>query len=81
MSKEERYLQEVLERLMERGKAARDASRSDQASAEGREEFLAGVSQGYYEVVSFMLGQLDAFDISRSSVGVPDIMSVEADLL
>jgi len=81
MTTEQHYLQEVFERLLERGRAARDAAQAQRESNGDREEFLSGVSQGYYEVVSYMLGQLDAFDISRSSVGMPDILSPEDELL
>lgn len=81
MTTEQYYLQEVFERLLERGKAAREAARAQRESNGEKADFLSGVSQGYYEIVTYMLGQLDAFDISRSSVGVPDILSSEDELL
>lgn len=81
MTAEQHYLREVFERLLERGKMAREGARAQRESSSEKADFLSGVSQGYYEVVTYMLGQLDAFDISRSSVGVPDIFSPEDELL
>lgn len=81
MTTEQYYLREVFERLFERGKTAREEARAQRESSSENAEFLSGVSQGYYEVVTYMLGQLDAFDISRSSVGLPDILSPEDELL
>lgn len=81
MTAEQYYLREVFERILERGRAARHAARQQRESNRDQAEFLSGVSQGYYEVVAYMLGQLDAFDIPRSSVGVPDIISPEDELL
>jgi hypothetical protein len=79
--KEQLYLRDVLSDLFARAREARESARQEAAKAPGDAGFEAGRLQGYYEVLSVLVGQLDAFGIPRSSVGVPDILSLEKELL
>ena len=82
MSAADHYLRDVLYNLLERGRKA-GARYAQQRAAAGEEgaQFQAGVAMGYYEVLSHMLGQLDAFGIDRSTLGVPNDLDLEGELL
>ena len=71
MGATDNYLREVIQLLMDRASEAK--SRRDAARKSGdklQAAFEEGRTNGYYEVVSTILGQLDTFGIARTSVGV-----------
>ena len=76
----ENYLRDVIPMVLERAREATEKARR-QGAADAAGEFIAGRREAYYEVVSTLLGQLDAFGIPRSSVGVPDEFDPERALL
>lgn len=74
------YIRDALEELLQRARAAAaTAKESRKAGANGA--FEAGVAQGYYEALSVLLNRLDAFGINRTSVGVPEELKLEKELL
>lgn len=72
------YLRDVLPELLSRARTAREESRRAVSADPG---FAAGRAQAYYEVVSHLLGQLQAFGIDRAAVGIDQQLDVERDLL
>ena len=67
------YVRDVLFELVQRARAAREAVRAGkEAGGSGRAEYEAGRAFAYYEVVSFMLQQLEAFQLPRGHYDVPD---------
>ena len=80
MGMSENLLRDVLATLVERAhtaKAAVAASAPDTYEA----GFAAGRAAAYYEVVSHVVNQVDAFGLPRSAVGLPIDYSAEHDLL
>jgi hypothetical protein len=61
------YLRDALTELIDRARALRDLSESDEAA----KAFHEGRITAYYEVVSYMLQQLDAFGMSRERYEIP----------
>lgn len=81
-TRETNYLRDVLAELLERAREARNES--VRAKTSGRHDdsaFHAGKCQGYYETLSVLAQQLDAFGIDRESVGLPTDLNLEAELL
>jgi len=74
------YVSDVFRLLLERAHVARQKAH-DQSAGPEDSAFAAGLMQGYYETISVMLGQLEAFGIERASVAVPEDLSPERDLL
>ena len=62
----ENYLFDVIPELVERASAARAEARQKPTA----DEFAAGRALAYYEVVSYLLAQLEAFGIDRKAVRV-----------
>jgi len=79
--KEVNYLREVFSLLLERARSAKDEVDDRSSSDPAAEAFSRGRVQGYYEALSVILGQLDAFGIDRSDVGVPNELNLERDLI
>ncbi len=78
--RERNYLQDIFADLLQQ---AREAKRRAQV-AEGVDcsrEFEHGRALAFYEVLSTMLNQLDAFQIPRDVVGVPESLDLENELL
>jgi hypothetical protein len=80
MNTEQNYLSDVLSMLIERGRTAK-ARAADERKAGRSGDFDAGRTQGYYETLSTMLNQLDAFGIERRLVGLPEDLNLERELL
>jgi len=79
-SRELNLLRDLLPTLLERGRqAGAEARRTSGAAADG--VFERGRAQAYYEVLSSIVSQLDAFGVERDSVGVPDRLDLEGELL
>jgi hypothetical protein len=76
----ENLLRDVLAALIDR---AREAKAAVGQSAPDTYEagFAAGRAAAYYEVVSHVINQAEAFDVPRSAVGLPVGYSAEQDLL
>jgi hypothetical protein len=76
------YLQDALPELVAR---ARDAKAKAVAQAQAADAadvaFERGRALAYYEVVSHLIGQLDAFGIERGDVGLDPSYDVDRDLL
>jgi len=67
------YVRDVPFELVHKARATRDAVRASKESGESdRAEFEAGRAFAYYEVVSYMLQQLEAFQLPRRDYDVPD---------
>jgi hypothetical protein len=83
------YLHDVLRELLGRAREAKagakaagpSSSSTDAAFAHGRASRITRSCLAYYEVVSHLVNQLDAFQIERSSVGVDAGLDVDRDLL
>jgi hypothetical protein len=77
--REQNYLRDVFSELLER---AREAKTRARVAGEGEctREFEQGRALGYYEVLSTMLHQLDAFGIAREGVGVATDLDIEREL-
>lgn len=67
---EQNYLRDVLTDLLTRGREAKATTEANDAS-EADLAFARGRAEAYYEVLSTMIRQLDAFGIDRAEVGVP----------
>lgn len=80
MTPEQNYLHDVFTMLLDRGRQAKAAAAGEQMAA-ASSGFDAGRAQGYYEALSTMLDQLDAFGIERTLVGVPEGLNLERELL
>ena len=80
MSTEANYLRDLFSMLMDRARAASHAAKGVR-DATANDGFELGRAQGYYEVLSTMLNQLDAFDISRESLGLTRDLNLERELL
>ena len=69
------YVRDVLFELIHRARAARETVRANKDSGDtARAEFEAGRAFAYYEVVSYMLQQLQSFELSRGRYDVPDTL-------
>jgi hypothetical protein len=67
------YVTDVLFELVHRARAAREAVRvGEESGRSDRAEFEAGRAFAYYEVVSYMLQQLESFQLPRGHYDVPD---------
>jgi hypothetical protein len=80
MNREQHYLRDVFAMLLDRGREAKVAAAVER-SENPNGAFEAGRSQGYYEVLSTMLHQLDGFGIERASVELPERLDLESELL
>lgn len=80
MSTADNYLRDVLPEILSRAiEARRDAGVTPSGTPES--DFSAGRRTAYYEVVSMMLGQLEAFGIPREAVRIPEGFDAERELL
>ena len=69
----ENYLRDVVPSLLERARQAKAGARGD--------PFETGRVQAYYEVLSTLVNQLDAFGIDRAKAGIDERLDLERDLL
>ena len=77
---EQHYLRDVFYLLLERGRAAAERARQSRSVTPSLgARFDEGLAQGYYEAISTMLSQLDAFGITRASLGLPEDLDLERD--
>jgi hypothetical protein len=76
------YLRDVLPELLGRAREAR-ARYEQQRGQDGESaaQFEAGRALAWYEVVSYLVQQIDAFGIAHESVGLPEDLDVERELL
>lgn len=82
MSSSDDYLTDVIRLLLERARDATARRKTARASNDSRvAAFEEGRALGYYEVLSTMVGNLDAYRISRESVGVPPTLDLDRELL
>ena len=76
------YLHDVLRELLERARDAKAKARALGPSSTSTDAaFANGRALAYYEVVSHLINQLDAFKIERTLVGLEVGLDVERDLL
>lgn len=76
------YIRDTLRELLENAREAKaDYASKRTQSGEPDALFEAGRALGYYEAVSLLVNQLEAFGISRSEVGLPDSLNLDAELL
>jgi len=76
------YLHDVLRELLDRARDAKARARAaGPASTSSDAAFANGRALAYYEVVSYLINQLDAFQIERTSVGLDAGLDVDRDLL
>ena len=68
------YLRDVFFELLDRGREAR-------REAESNDQFAGGRALAYYEVISHMVNQLEAFQIDRADVGLDKHFDPEEELL
>ena len=81
MSTAEYYLQDVLRELLDRAREAKGRAERSRSRADAKSAFEDGRSTGYYEVVSYLVGQLDVFGLDRTALRVPADLDVERELL
>jgi hypothetical protein len=74
----ENYLYDVLPELITRAREARAEARR---KGKGQDGFDEGRALAYYEVVSYMVGQLEAFGIDRAVARVDPGFNADRDLL
>jgi hypothetical protein len=74
------FLFDNLHDLLQRARRARDDSRNFQETL-AAVAFQQGRAMAYYEVISHLVGQLDAFDIDPTSVGLDPSFDPARDLL
>ena len=80
--REQNYLRDVFFMLLERAREAAARARESRSSSGGLDgKFEEGRAQGYYEALSVMANQLDAFDIPRAAVGLDEELDLERELL
>ena len=76
------YLHDVLRELLERARDARArAIAAGPSSSSSDAAFEHGRAVAYYEVLSHLVTQLDAFAIERRSVGIEAGLDVDRELL
>ncbi len=80
MGTADNYLRDVIPMLLEHAREAKRQSVGQGASSPDG-SFHAGRREAYYEVVATLLGQLDAFGMSRTTFGVPKDFDPERELL
>ena len=81
MTTEQNYLHDLVLLLLQRAREAkRNASHAGTQDGPSA-EFETGRLQGYYEALSAILGQLDAFGITRESLGLDRSFDLERELL
>jgi hypothetical protein len=73
------YLEDVLREVIRKAREAR--ARAISATTSGDDGFARGRAMAYYEVVSHLVNQLDAFQIDRASVGIDPGYDADRDLL
>jgi len=79
-SRELDLLRDLLPALLERGRqAGAEARQTSGTDADG--VFERGRAQAYYEVLSCIVNQLDAFGVERDGVGLPARLDLEDELL
>lgn len=78
---ETHLLRDLLAGLLERGRDAASAARARTPATSEERDFDRGVAMGYYQVLSYTLGQLEAFGIERRRVGWPEDVDLESELL
>ena len=71
------YLHDVIPELVTRAREARAEARKKGKA----DEFAAGRALAYYEVVSYVITQLEGFGITRDSVRVDPAFNVDRELL
>lgn len=79
-SRELNLLRDLCPALLQRGRQAGQDARALDKSDPDR-SFERGRAQAYYEVLSSIVGQLDAFGVEREAVGIPDSLDLEGELL
>ena len=76
------YVRDVLTELLERARETKVKAQKSTSPADGGErEFARGRAVAYYEVISHLVNQLDAFGLDRASVGVDPAYDADRDLL
>jgi len=79
-SRELNLLRDLFPALLERARqAGAEARRTSGDHADG--VFERGRAQAYYEVLSSIVNQIDAFGVERDAVGVPAQLDLENELL
>jgi hypothetical protein len=81
MNSANNYLRDVFYELLDRGRRAKADAVKYRKRGGPDSAFADGRAQGYYEVLSHMVMQLDAFGIDRSSVGLAAELNLERELL
>ena len=81
MSTAEYYLQDVLRELLDRGREAKTQAAGLRSRADIESAFADGRSAAYYEVMSYLISQLDVFGIDRTTVRLPSDLDVERELI
>lgn len=78
----QRYITDVLHELLDNAREAKaDYASKRTQSGESDALFEAGRALAYYEAASLLVGQLEAFGIPRSDVGLPEALDLDAELL
>jgi len=72
----ENYLHDVLPELLEQARKAR----SEAGKGSGTDPFAAGRAMAYYEVLDYLVSQLDVFGIPRASVRIDPTFNVDREL-
>jgi hypothetical protein len=76
------YVRDVLRDVLARAQQAKGEVRTSGASSNAADQaFVRGRAMAYYEVVSHLLNQLDAFGVDRTSVGIDAKYDADRDLL
>jgi len=78
--REQNLLRDLIPTLLERGRTAANRARTAQHDS-GGDEFERGRAHAYYEVLSTLLNQLNAFGIAPESVGLTGDLNLEGELL
>lgn len=79
-SRELNLLRDLLPTLLQRGRQAGVEARALDPTNPDR-VFERGRAQAYYEVLSSVVSQLDAFGVKREAVGIPEDLDLEGELL
>jgi hypothetical protein len=74
----ENYLYDVLPELINRAREARAEARREGKDQDG---FEGGKALAYYEVVSYLVDELETFGIDRASVRIDPEFNADRDLL
>ena len=73
------YLRDALYELIDRARQAQSESKSNAKDQESA-AYAAGRAFAYYEVVSYLMMQLDAFGLSRDQYDVPQDFNPDTEL-